>query len=525
MASRSRSARARLGALGGRAVWTFLAALPLGALLVGASCEPGDPELAQAAKEARRIDFVSVVADDVYRGRDNGTAGSLAVQEVLIDALSAIGDGLDTSQTGRDAYRQPFATTTVGTNLLAVIPGSDLADEYVIVGAHYDHLGAYGSTVYNGATDNASGVAVVLAVGAAIASKPTPPRRSVVLALWDAEEDSLAGSQAYVDAPLVPLASTVAYVNLDIQGANLVPSVRDITFAVAAESGGEAMRQLVRDAGAPGDLELRLFSRVFGQDRSDHVAFLNSNVPSVFFSDADGPCYHTPGDDIDVVDRGKLREQAETALRLVLALADTDTPPAIAPPSQATYEDAVTLGEVIDRAVAADLGLFPSYAQSQILSAKDTVDAIIAAGPGAFDVFTGLQLVLAAVDVIDALSTIPCNGFVLRPAIAVAPDGEPSPIDPESTGVVPVALLGAPGFDVGDVDPTTLAFGPYGAAPADFQPIRLEDTNGDGRTDLVAEYRIRQTGIAPSTSEACVSGALQDGTRLEGCAAIDVAAP
>lgn len=361
------------------------------------------------------FDIVALVASDVYRGRDNGSAGSLAVQEVLIDELSAVADGLDSAAIGRDAYRQVFATGASGTNLLGVIPGSDLADEYVIVGAHYDHLGAVGSTVYNGATDNATGVAIVLAIGEAIAALPTPPRRSVVLALWDAEEDGYFGSQAYADSPLVPLEQTVAYVNLDIQGANLLPSLRNVTFAVGSESGGEPLRQLVRDAGATSGLELQILTRVFGQDRSDHVSFLNAGVPSVFFSDADGPCYHTSEDDIDVVDRDKLREQSRTALRLTLALAEIETPPALVPPSQATYEDAVILGALVDRAVANDLDLFSPGVQTTVLTIQQDLNAIVAAGEGAFDVFDGLVLVLAASDLINAIYTLPCDGFLATP--------------------------------------------------------------------------------------------------------------
>src|SRR5207253_4202264 len=120
---------------------------------------------------------------------------------------------------------------------------------------HYDHLdtrsnadGACstgrppGGAVCHGATDNAAGVAAVVAIGRALRRLPTPPRRSVVLALWDAEEDGLVGSIYYVNHPAVPLASTVAYVNFDIQGANLLPSLRGTSFAVSAETGGSVLQ-------------------------------------------------------------------------------------------------------------------------------------------------------------------------------------------------------------------------------------------------------------------------------------------
>ena len=90
-------------------------------------------------------------------------------------------------------------TFDAGTNLLGLIPGHDLADQYVIVGA---------------------------------------PRRSVIIALWDAEEDGLLGSAAFVANPVVPPAQTVAYVNFDIQGTNISPSLRDLTVLIGAETGG-----------------------------------------------------------------------------------------------------------------------------------------------------------------------------------------------------------------------------------------------------------------------------------------------
>lgn len=379
-----------------------------------------DAEISQAALVARQIDIVSVIADDVYLGRQNDTAASAAIQAVLIDSLSELGDGLNTSQTGDDAYRQAFSTSAVGTNLLAVIPGTDLADEYVMIGAHYDHLGASGSVIYNGATDNAAGVAIVLGVGAAINALPTPPRRSVILALWDAEEDGLAGSLAYVGAPLVPLASTVAYVNLDIQGANLLPSLQSTSFAIAAESGGAALQSLVQAAVMRESVDTRLLTRALGQDRSDHAVLIDSGVPSVFFSDATGACYHTPDDDIDVVDLRKLREQSQIAFRTTLALAEAATPPALVPPTGVVYDDAVEIADVLDGAVA-DIGLFAPAQQSTLLSWQAAIRAIADAGPENFDALDAVNVLLGAEAALDALSTLECDGFLSQgvPALSV----------------------------------------------------------------------------------------------------------
>ncbi len=386
--------------------------------LVFVACGDDDDGVAGAPASFLDATDVSELASDRFTGRDNDTAGSQLSQDYLIGVLRQFSVGLDGSASGDDAFKQHFPQ---GTNILSVIPGGDLADEYVMVGAHYDHISGAecdivqaNDSICNGATDNATGVAAVLAIGRAVDALPSPPRRSVVLALWDREEDGLLGSAYYVGNPLVSLADTVGYLNFDILGNNIAPSLRSFSFAIGAETGGAEFSGMLDRALAEEPLNVESLSFIFGQLRSDYVNLVNAGVPTVFFSDANGPCYHTNGDELEIVDFGKLEMQTRIGTDLAMQLIMADEAPPFTPLSNlptATFADAQAIARAVN-AGAADADRFQPADRDQLLQFQSDLNALIAAGEANFGNDDIGPLLTGTADIINVLRRVECDGFL-----------------------------------------------------------------------------------------------------------------
>ena len=119
----------------------------------------------------------------------------------------------------------------------------------------------------------------------------------------------------------------------------------------------------------------------------------------------------------------------------------------------------------------------------------------------------------------DASSAVYVATLNRAAAIDIKPASDRNLIHPRRPGFVRVALLGSDDFDVGEIDPSSLTFGPDGAAPLPLR--RFRDANGDGFTDFVTRYPTKQTGIEIGDIEACLGGELADGTPFEGCDRIE----
>ncbi|HAF22925.1 MAG TPA: peptidase M28 [Blastocatellia bacterium] len=241
-------------------------------------------------------------------------------------------------------------------NVAGILPGRDpkLRDEYVIYSAHWDHLGVgapdkTGDTIYNGAVDNASGVASVLAIAEALAKLPAAqrPRRSSLFLFPTAEEQGLIGAEWYSRHPLVPVEKTAADVNLDSM--NVLGRTNDFIPLGAERSSLKAVVEAVaRERGMRVSSDARPEQGSFY--RSDHFPFAKVGVPSISLKEGNDYVgrskewgeeqfrayntahYHQPSDEYsDSWDFRGMLQEAEIAMAIGRRIADMDQLPKFNP--------------------------------------------------------------------------------------------------------------------------------------------------------------------------------------------------
>ncbi|HUG89291.1 MAG TPA: M20/M25/M40 family metallo-hydrolase [Planctomycetaceae bacterium] len=268
---------------------------------------------------------VTALASDTFEGREAGTRGGRAAGAYLIDHLRR--RGFTPGGPGGD-YEQPFGRGY--RNILVRWPGRDphRRDEYVVVGAHYDHVG-YGRAdnsngpigyIHNGADDNASGTAGLLAAIDAFAALDEPPARSVLFAFWDGEEQGLLGSEHWVENPTVPLDDVRLFVNADMIG-----RLRDETVEVSGLRTGAGLRQFVCEQNSTIGLRLT-FDWSIRRD-SDHYPFYRKRIPFVMLHTGKHSDYHRPSDDVERLNLPGAERVARLLFRVVQAAAAAEDLP------------------------------------------------------------------------------------------------------------------------------------------------------------------------------------------------------
>ena len=268
----------------------------------------------------RLLEDVRVLAADEMEGRAAGTEGGRRARAYVLRRFKEAGlKPLGASFEQPFALKAPAGSKAEGVNLVGYVRGTQSPEQFVVVTAHYDHVGVRGGKVYNGADDNASGVAALLQFAAHFARRP--PRNTFVFAALDAEESGLQGAFALVARLREERRDVALNVNLDMVG----HSEKGELYA-AGTYRNPSLKPALEHVAARARVKLLL-----GHDRpeqghddwtsqSDHFAFHRAQIPFVYFGVEDHKDYHQPTDDFDTITRDFFVAAAETILLAVREL-------------------------------------------------------------------------------------------------------------------------------------------------------------------------------------------------------------
>ncbi len=269
---------------------------------------------------------VSILASDSLQGRGLGTDGKYLAKQYIIEQFREAG-----LKAFNDSYIQPFETR-IGLawvnayNVVGYLPGNDpgLSDEYILIGAHYDHLGYTREnnkkTIFPGADDNASGVAGIIEIARYFADNPDQLKRSLIVVAFDAEESGLLGAKHFVEQPPVALDKIKKMFSLDMIG--MYEANRGVDLrGIASLDGGEINAMTVGDRQ---DVSIRRTGSNIAR-RTDTAPFGDKGIPATHVFTGTKSPYHKPTDTYDLLDYEGMAKVVMFSSELISQLsAETD---------------------------------------------------------------------------------------------------------------------------------------------------------------------------------------------------------
>ncbi len=304
--------------------------------------EPPGPE------EPRLRQAVGDLASPEFAGRSG--AGGQKAAAYLVDRFRA----LKLEPLFENDFRQPIPgqepLTVIGHNVGARVPGSDpvLKNEWVILGAHFDHLGVRNGHLYPGADDNASGVAMMLEVARSIVESPRPPNRSIMFIGFDLEEAGLFGSRYFIAHSPVPLERISLFITADMISRAFAGVCESSVFVMGTEN-APGLRPWIDQASRGRNLSVGLMGAdLLVLNRSDYGPFRSKSIPFLFFTTGENPRYHTTEDTPETVDYPKLTAISRMIAQVVQKAVDVPEIPHWQSNPDNPFAEAVAIKDVLD---------------------------------------------------------------------------------------------------------------------------------------------------------------------------------
>ncbi len=264
------------------------------------------------------LNDIETLSSDKYEGRKTGSRGNALAAEYIINRFKEIG----LKSYNRD-FKHPFMFKNRrneeinGVNLIGYIKGK--SEEVIVISAHYDHVGINNSEIFNGADDNASGVAAILSIAKYF--KVNKPKNTLLFIAFDAEEMGLQGAYSFLKYPLPSRESIKLNINLDMVSHN------DKSEIYAA---GTFKTPIIKDILKLADKNTGITIK-FGHDepgtgkddwtmQSDHGPFAKENIPFVYFGVEDHDDYHKPSDDFTNINQDFFHSASLAILKSIISL-------------------------------------------------------------------------------------------------------------------------------------------------------------------------------------------------------------
>ncbi|MDN4165498.1 M28 family peptidase [Cytophagales bacterium LB-30] len=275
----------------------------------------------QKVDSTQLITDLQFLSSDSLQGRFTGQAGHAIAQDYIVNRFSQMG-----LRAFFPEYKQAFKfeskitkTELEGVNLAAIVQG--MSDEMIVITAHYDHMGMRNGQVFNGADDNASGVAALLAIAEYF--QANTPYHTMVFVCFDAEEHGLKGADAFVNSIVFEKEKTLLNLNMDM----VSRSAKKEIYASGTYY-NKTLKKWMSDYRPALPVQVKL-----GHDnpktgihdwtnQSDQAAFHKQGIPFLYFGVEDHPDYHKPSDDFEKIDLGFYLNTTNTLLDIVKYLDD-----------------------------------------------------------------------------------------------------------------------------------------------------------------------------------------------------------
>lgn len=266
------------------------------------------------------LNDVKILSTDEMQGRFVGTPGGVKAREYVVKRFQEVG-----LKSFNDSFTQPFGLLSrsekkiEGANVVGYLKGRKNADKYLVITAHYDHLGVYQGQIFNGADDNASGTSALFAMAQYF--RQHPPQNSLIFVAFDAEEAGLQGARKFVDQLPVKKEQILLNINMDmisrnkanelfVSGTRHYPSLKPYLESIA--KGSSIKLRLGHDQPEP--------PRDDWTNQSDHYAFHQAKIPFLYFGVEDHQDYHRPTDDFENIDQTFYVHAVETILSAIKLL-------------------------------------------------------------------------------------------------------------------------------------------------------------------------------------------------------------